>query len=203
VHARVVYCRIALGIGLLGVPLALTRYWDGSIPRARLMAAATFTALVVGVSALGERRRTSTLYVAQLEERAAQLERDRDREAKLAASAERTRIAREVHDVVAHGLSLMIVQADGGLYAADVRPDQAKKALATIGDTGRDALAEMRQLLGLLRDDAAPAGADLAARPQAGISQLPELVENVREAGLDVTLTVTGNQRELLALRSA
>ena len=188
--------RVALAVGLAGVVMAVTRYYDGGGVRNALTSGTAMAAVVFGIWAYAERRRTNALYVAQLEERAAQLERDRDREARLAVSAERTRIAREIHDVVAHGLSIMIVQADGGLYAADARPDQAKKALATIGDTGRDALTEMRQLLGLLKAD----NEDHQPRPQPGVSQLPELIENVREAGLAVTSTVTGTPRELPAL---
>lgn len=191
--------RTALGVGLAGVLMAVGQYYRGSDLRAQLTVAVAMGAVVVGVWALGERRRTRGLYVQQLEERAAQLERDRDRESQLAVTAERTRIAREIHDVVAHGLSIMIVQADGGLYAADTSPDQAKKALATIGDTGRDALAEMRTLLGLLKTDG-PMYAGDKPRPQPGVSQIPELVENVRDAGLAVELTVTGTPRELPAL---
>jgi signal transduction histidine kinase len=198
VHGPVVANRVALGVGLVGVPMAITRYYDNANLRSQGYIVIAMAAVVLGVWAFGERRRTNALYVVQLEERAAQLERDRDREARLAVSAERTRIAREIHDVVAHGLSIMIVQADGGLYAADQRPDQAKKALATIGDTGRDALTEMRQLLGLLKEESAPA--DQQPRPQPGVSQIPELVENVRDAGLAVELTTTGTARELPAL---
>jgi signal transduction histidine kinase len=156
--------------------------------------------LVFGVWAMGERRRTRGLYVAQLEERAIQAERDRDRESKLAVSNERTRIAREIHDVVAHGLSIMIVQADGGLYAADASPEQAKKALATIGDTGRASLNEMRKMLGLLKQDAQQELDPDQPRPQPGISSLPELIENVRQAGLTVDYEVTGTPRDLPAL---
>ena len=205
VHSPVMYGRVALGVGLTGVAMAMTRYWNDSSARAQLLTTVALAAVVFGVWALAESRRTAALYVRQLEERAAQLERDRDREAVLAATAERTRIAREIHDVVAHGLSLMIVQADGGLYAADARPDQAKKALATIGDTGRDALAEMRQLLGLLRTDPPATPSTVAPgndtpRPQPGVSQIPELVDTVRDAGLDVELSVSGHPRELMAL---
>lgn len=198
VYGPVRASRIGLGVGMLGVVLATTRYYQGVPVKNQATIAIAMAAVVLGIWAFGERRRTNALYVAQLEDRAAQLERDRDREAKLAVSAERTRIAREIHDVVAHGLSIMIVQADGGLYAADQRPDQAKKALATIGDTGRDALTEMRQLLGLLKEDAS--AADHQPRPQPGVSQIPELVENVREAGLAVEYGVTGAVRELPAL---
>lgn len=198
VYGPVRASRTALGIGLFGVLLAVGRYYQDAEPRAQLTVGVAMAAVVTGVWALGERRRTRTLYVAQLEARAEQLERDRDREAKLAVTAERTRIAREIHDVVAHGLSIMIVQADGGLYAADAAPDQAKKALATIADTGRDALAEMRTLLGLLKTD--ERRYDDQPRPQPGVSQIPELVENVRQAGMAVDLVIAGTVRELPAL---
>ena len=122
VYGEVRYSRIALCVGGLGVLMATARYYSNSDWRQQITMMVALGALVFGVWAFGERRRTRGLYVAQLEERAAQLERDRDREAKLAVSNERTRIAREIHDVVAHGLSIMIVQADGGLYAADAVP---------------------------------------------------------------------------------
>jgi signal transduction histidine kinase len=200
VYGNVKQSRIALGIGMFGVLLATTRYWASSDPKQQFTAMVALAALVFGVWAFGERRRTRALYVAQLEERAAQLEHDQDREAKLAVTEERTRIARDIHDVVAHGLSIMIVQADGGLYAADASPEQAKKALATIGDTGRTSLTEMRKMLGLLKEDVR---ADLDTdqpRPQPGVSQLPELIENVCQAGLAVEYQVTGQPRDLPAL---
>ncbi|MET9318061.1 sensor histidine kinase [Kribbella sp. NPDC003505] len=199
VYGDVRLSRIALGIGGLGVLMATSRYWANSDWKQQVTMMVALGALVFGVWAFGERRRTRGLYVAQLEERAAQLERDRDREAKLAVSNERTRIAREIHDVVAHGLSIMIVQADGGLYAADQSPDAAKKALATIGDTGRASLTEMRKMLGLLKQDERDLDPN-QPRPQPGVSSLPELIDNVREAGLNVTYDVTGEPRDLPAL---
>ncbi|WP_433161655.1 sensor histidine kinase [Kribbella sp. CA-247076] len=200
VYGEVRYSRIALGIGGLGVLMAVSRYWSSSDWKQQVTMMVALGALVFGVWAIGERRRTRGLYVVQLEERAAQLERDRDREAKLAVSNERTRIAREIHDVVAHGLSIMIVQADGGLYAADQSPEQAKKALATIGDTGRASLTEMRKMLGLLKQDEQRELDPNQPRPQPGVSSLPELIDNVRDAGLTVEYDVTGEPRELPAL---
>ena len=200
VYGDVRLSRIALGIGGLGVLMATSRYWANSDWKQQVTMMVALGALVFGVWAFGERRRTRGLYVAQLEERAAQLERDRDREAKLAVSNERTRIAREIHDVVAHGLSIMIVQADGGLYAADQSPDAAKKALATIGDTGRASLTEMRKMLGLLKQDEQRDLDPNQPRPQPGVSSLPELIDNVREAGLNVTYDVIGEPRDLPAL---
>jgi len=200
VYGDVRLSRIALGIGGLGVLMATSRYWANSDWKQQVTMMVALGALVFGVWAFGERRRTRGLYVAQLEERAAQLERDRDREAKLAVGNERTRIAREIHDVVAHGLSIMIVQADGGLYAADQSPDAAKKALATIGDTGRASLTEMRKMLGLLKQDEQHDLDPNQPRPQPGVSSLPELIDNVREAGLNVTYDITGEPRDLPAL---
>ncbi|MBB5837650.1 sensor histidine kinase [Kribbella italica] len=200
VYGEVRFSRIALGIGGLGVLMATARYWANSDWRQQITMMVAFGSVVFGVWAFGERRRTRGLYVAQLEERAVQAERDRDREATLAVTNERTRIAREIHDVVAHGLSIMIVQADGGLYAADASPEQAKKALATIGDTGRASLTEMRKMLGLLKQDEQNELDPNQPRPQPGVSSLPELVENVREAGLTVDYEVTGTPRDLPAL---
>jgi signal transduction histidine kinase len=200
VYGDIRFSRTALGVGGLGVLMATARYYGSSDWRQQVTMMVALGALVFGIWAVGERRRTRGLYVAQLEERAAQLERDRDRESKLAVSNERTRIAREIHDVVAHGLSIMIVQADGGLYAADQSPEQAKKALATIGDTGRASLSEMRKMLGLLKQDEQPELDPNQPRPQPGVSSLPELIDNVRDAGLTVDYRVSGEPRDLPAL---
>jgi len=103
-------------------------------------------------------------YYAGLEERAARLERDRDAQARMAAAAERARIARELHDVVAHNVSVMVVQADGAAYALGSDPGRARQALAAISATGRQALSEMRALLGVLREsDDTDAEAELSA----------------------------------------
>ena len=142
---------------------------------------------------LGRFTRIRRAYYVELEDRAARLERERDAQSKIAVAAERARIARELHDVVAHNVSVMIVQADGASYVMDGSPDQAKQALATIASTGRQALEEMRRLLGLLRS------ADTAGEyvPQPGVEQLPDLLEQVRTAGLPVAFQVDGEPREL------
>jgi signal transduction histidine kinase len=137
-------------------------------------------------------------YYQALEEKAARLERERDAQAQVAAAAERARIAREIHDVVAHNVSVMVVQADGAAFALDASPQRAADALAAISATGRRALAEMRSLLGVLRDQAGRDG-DLAAgpelAPQPGIDELSELLGQARAAGLPVSLTVSGVPR--------
>src|SRR6266702_921029 len=122
---------------------------------------------------LGDSMRYRRAYYANLEERAARLERDRDAQAQMAAAAERARIARELHDVVAHNVSVMVVQADGAAYALGTDPGRAREALAAISATGRQALTEMRVLLGVLRknDESEPA-ATAAVAGQAGAASL-------------------------------
>jgi len=144
---------------------------------------------------LGDSMRYRRAYYANLEERAARLERDRDAQAQIAAAAERARIARELHDVVAHNVSVMVVQADGAAYALGADPGRAREALAAISATGRQALAEMRVLLGVLRrtDDEPHA----ALTPLPGLSQLDDLLEQTRAAGLPVTCTVEGEPAPL------
>jgi signal transduction histidine kinase len=160
--------------------------------------AAIFGAPVLLAWLLGDSTRWRRGYYLALEERAARLERERDAQAKVAAAAERARIAREIHDVVAHNVSVMVVQADGAAFALDASPQRAREALAAISATGRRALAEMRSLLGVLRDSADP-GDDLAGTPalapQPGIGELGDLLEQARAAGLPVSLTVSGVPR--------
>ncbi|MBT2369032.1 sensor histidine kinase [Streptomyces sp. ISL-10] len=144
---------------------------------------------------LGDSIRTRRAYFAQLEERATRLEKEREAQAKVAVAAERARIARELHDVVAHNVSVMVVQADGAAYVLDAAPDQARQALETISTTGRQALAEMRRLLGVLRTGDAPESGEYV--PQPDVEQIEELVEQVRCAGLTVDFKIEGMPRPL------
>ena len=147
---------------------------------------------------LGDSTSYRRAYYVNLEERAARLERERDAHAQIAAAAERARIARELHDVVAHNVSVMVVQADGAAYALDADPDRARTALAAISATGRQALTEMRALLGVLRrGDAGPAEVALAPVPDLG--QLDELLEQARAVGLRVSCAVEGEPQPLAA----
>ena len=141
----------------------------------------------------GDSMRYRREYYVRLEDRAQRLERERDAQAQIAAAAERARIARELHDVVAHNFSVMVVQADGATYALDDDPESSRKALLAISQTGRTALTEMRRMLGVLRS------ADEAGTyaPQPGIEQLGDLLEQVRSTGLPVSLTVEGVPREM------
>jgi signal transduction histidine kinase len=142
---------------------------------------------------LGDSMRYRRGYYAALEDRAARLEAERDAQAKIAAAAERARIARELHDVIAHHVSVMVVQADGAGYALRTDPATAETALAAISGTGRQALAEMRRLLGVLRTT----GDQAQLAPMPGLSELRELLDQARSAGLAVTYTLSGTPREL------
>jgi signal transduction histidine kinase len=151
---------------------------------------AVVPALLLGIAwAVGDSTRTRRAHLTTLEQRAADLERERDQRAALATAAERSRITRELHDVVAHGLSVMVVQAQGGAAALRRHPDRTAAALTNVIDTGRASLAEMRRLLGLARANPGQAP-DLA--PQPGIGALPALVDQIRDAGTAVRLRVEG-----------
>jgi signal transduction histidine kinase len=148
---------------------------------------------VLAAWVLGDSMRYRRGYYAALEDRAARLEAERSAQAKIAAAAERARIARELHDVVAHHVSVMVVQADGAGYALRSDPDRAQAALSAISSTGRQALTEMRRLLGVLRS--ADQHTELAPVP--GLDELRELLDQARTAGLEVSYTLTGTPREL------
>ncbi|MBM9465461.1 sensor histidine kinase [Aeromicrobium sp. YIM 150415] len=127
--------------------------------------------IVVVAWVLGLLGHTREAYVNSLIERSERVAREADQRAQLAAQGERNRIAREMHDVVAHGLSVIIVQADGARYAASARPETAVDALETIASTGRQALTEMRSLLGLLRENGT------GTAPQPDLADVPALLE--------------------------
>ncbi|GAB0102764.1 sensor histidine kinase [Nocardia sp. JMUB6875] len=126
-------------------------------------------------------------YDAEVAARLAVADYDRERRAHDAVAAERTRIARELHDVVAHAVSVIIVQADGARYALRHDPDTAEQALSTIAGTGRDALRELRRTVELLRTEHAP-----EALPQHGTAGIAKVVDMMRSAGLDISLELSG-----------
>ena len=200
--------------------LSFLYHWD-DIP------ARIFISLMLGVLCgsiftvfwfLGDSRRMRELRSEEFEERARRLEYEQEQERRLAAQDERTRIAREMHDIVAHSLSSIISKADGARYAAasartaraqqmqqaqqaeqpgqaqQSEPDIAEQTLELIADTARDSLTQMRSLLGLLRTDEATTYAPVPA-----LSDVPALVEQSRRAGLPVTFTgITGTMARTL-----
>lgn len=153
------------------------------------------SSVTIGVWLLGLTVRIRHLYIRSLQERAATAERERDHLARIAVVEERGRIARELHDIIAHSLSVMIVHADGGRFALDRDPERTRSALNTIGATGREALGEMRQLIDVLRN---PEGSEtLVDRPRGSLDQVGEAVEKARSAGLAVEFQTVGTAPEV------
>jgi signal transduction histidine kinase len=158
------------------VELTLVVTWLlGELPLTDL---ATLTAVLAATALLGMTVRMRRAHLAE--------------QAKLVAAAERARIAREIHDIVAHNLAVMVALADGASLTATAAPQRAADTLATVAATGRQALDEMQRLVGLLRDGG-PAGAGSSGLdPQPGLDNLDELVEQVRGAGMQVVLNRQG-----------
>ncbi|WP_137978531.1 DUF7134 domain-containing protein [Streptomyces violaceusniger] len=188
--------RFALGVAISASPLAALRWQPTQQGWWEDVVSAVFVSIPFVLAwVLGDSIRTRRAYYAQLEERAARLEKEREAQSKVAVAAERARIARELHDVVAHNVSVMVVQADGAAYVLDSSPEQTRQALETISGTGRQALAEMRRLLGVLRTG--EPGEENTYVPQPDVEQIDELVEQVRGAGLPVDFKVVGSPRQL------
>ncbi|MFC5214234.1 sensor histidine kinase [Streptomyces coerulescens] len=188
--------RVALGVGLCAAPLAQLRWPEQDSSVLGNIALIIFLTVPFALAwVLGDSIRTRRAYYEQLEERATRLEKEREAQSKVAVAAERARIARELHDVVAHNVSVMVVQADGAAYVLDSAPDQAKKALETISSTGRQALAEMRRLLGVLRTGEHQESGEYV--PQPDVEQIDELIQQCRTSGLPVDFKVEGTPRPL------
>ena len=156
----------------------------------------------LGVWIVARTVRTRRLYLAELEDRADRLERTASAELRAALAEERARMARELHDVVAHHVSVMTVQATAARRMLDRAPERSVEAMQAVEETGRAALMEMRRLVGALRGVDTPA--DIAAgprkddlSPQPGVGELAPLLARAREAGLEVDLTVVGEPRQL------
>jgi signal transduction histidine kinase len=188
---------------------AYTTRRDGRLAAAIIGATAALMAVAIGEDVLGDAAFIGGILLAvwgaatvvrsrqelagALAARTVELEHEREENAKLAVAEERARIARELHDVVAHSISIMVVQAGAERRAlGDERPGTSE-VLATIEDSGRSAMAEMRRLLGMLRrsDD------ELALAPQPSLRHLEDLVEQVREAGMPVDLRIEGEPRPI------
>jgi signal transduction histidine kinase len=164
---------------------------------------AIFLSGLVGAAlGLGLYSATRHAYLAELRDRAARLERERDQQGALAAAAERARIAREMHDIVAHHLTVMVTLSDAAVAVSDAAPERSERAtdvMRRVSATGRTALADTRRLLGVLREPPtegsggnATEDAAEARQPVPDLAQLDALIEQVRSAGLDTTLEVRG-----------
>ncbi|HEX6685469.1 MAG TPA: sensor histidine kinase [Candidatus Limnocylindrales bacterium] len=161
---------LAGGVTAIGAAIAVaqsavtTNWWTLALTYAGICGSVWLTAYTM---------RNRRKYVESLEERAETLEREREHLARIAVAEERADIARELHDVVAHSLAVMVVQADGGRYALDSDPGKSREALEVIAGTGREALRDMKKLVGVLRAERT-------------IPELPDLVSKARNAGLTV-----------------
>jgi signal transduction histidine kinase len=169
----------------VGVIMATTRWvLAGSLIRSFVFV----SGLVAAALLLGANLQSRRANVEALIERAERLEFERDQHARLAAAAERTLIAREMHDVIAHSLAVIVSMADGAAAKLRRDPDRAEAAIHSVSDVGREALRETRRLLGVLRDDSTSDG----LAPQPTIAQLPALVDKLKTAGLHADLRIDG-----------
>jgi signal transduction histidine kinase len=152
--------------------------------------------VLVAAWAIGDNVRRRHAYLTRVQEREAAMEEEQQERARVAVAEERARIARELHDVISHNVSVMVLQAAAGADVFATHPERSREALGSIETAGREALAELRRLLSVV-DAPVDEGPGLAPPP--GLTRLPELVERVRATGLDVSLTVSGDGRALPA----
>ena len=158
-------------------------WWYDAIPVTGLVAAA------VGIGLYAATRRE---YLLELHDRAERLERERDQQGALAAAAERARITREMHDIVAHHLTVMVALSDGAIAATRSSPENGIEVMREVSANGRRALADTRRLLGVLRDAAPTPESSDVRQPMPDLSGLDDLIDRVRAAGLPTTLEVRG-----------
>jgi signal transduction histidine kinase len=152
--------------------------------------------VLVAAWAIGDNVRRRHAYLTRVQAREAAMEEEQQERARVAVAEERARIARELHDVISHNVSVMVLQAAAGADVFATHPERSREALGSIETAGREALAELRRLLSVV-DAPVDEGPGLAPPP--GLDRLPELVERVRATGLDVSLTVSGDGRALPA----
>ncbi|MER5351048.1 histidine kinase [Kitasatospora sp. NPDC002551] len=153
------------------------------------------TAMAVAAAVLGVNVRTTRAYLAAVEERAARLEREQEQQARLAVAEERTRITREMHDIVTHNLSVMVALTDAAVCAQHRSPERTTAAMLQVAETGRQALTDMRRSLGILRADEP----DAERHPLPGIGQLEALADQMGSAGLPTRLDVDGGHAHIPA----
>ncbi len=156
------------------------------------------TGLISAAIGLGLYTATRRAYLAELQDRAARLVRERDQQGELAAAAERARIAHEMHDVVAHHLTVMVALSDGAVAASAASPERAADVMRSVSATGRRALADTRRLLGVLRTQD-ETDEDASLQPVPDLAELDVLIDRVRSAGLATTLQVHGAAADVSA----
>lgn len=188
---------------LIALVLVMVGYLAGYLANPPFRVAGPMTMLLsafvlyVGTWLLGEWQKTRRAYTAELKQRTARLVRERDQGARLAVAEERVRIARELHDVLAHHVSVMGIQAAAARRVLDRHREDVIAALATIEASSRQAMTDLHQLVGLLRQD--NEATDNSRGPQPDLGQLPALATAMREAGLAVDLQIEGDPGPLPA----
>ena len=182
-----------VAVTAFGVGASVTGSWINHEVPGEYFGAASAVLLPAIVGRVVRHQRSQT---QRLHELTAELEHERERTAQMAVDEERARIARELHDVVAHALSVIAIQSDAADAALDAEPERARRPLRAIHRSAEDALAEMRRLLGVLRESDEESD---GMAPQPGLAQLPSLVERARAAGMPVTLNVEGEPRAVSA----
>ncbi|MGH3379000.1 MAG: sensor histidine kinase [Actinoallomurus sp.] len=185
-HAPLRRLFLATGVMEVGVALA-TEEWAPRVHTVR--AFVLLSGMSTAAAVLGLNLRTRRAYLASLEDRAARLERERDQQAQIVVGEERARIARDVHDIVTHSLSVMVALTDGAAYTLPASPERAADAVEKASEIGRQAIAEMQRVLEVLREGGPPGH---NRHPQPGLGQLSGLFAEVRAAGLPVEFVVTG-----------
>jgi signal transduction histidine kinase len=184
-HQSRIRALLAAALAESGAVMAALKWDPAGTPQRSLvfLTATVVAALFAGLAAASGRQ-----YLDWMDERARRLEVERDQQAEIAAAAERTRIARELHDIVSHSLSVVITLADAAAIVGRGDPDRGVEAMTEVSEVGRRALADMRAMLGVLRTDEPSS----ALAPQPGVAELGALAERVRATGLAVGLTVEG-----------
>jgi signal transduction histidine kinase len=185
-HQSRIRALLAAGVLEAGAVMAAVKWEPAGTPARSLLflSATVVAALFAGLAVASGSR-----YLTWLDERARRLEVERDQQAVIAAAAERTRIARELHDIVSHSLSVVITLADAAAVVSRIDADRAGEAMTEVSEVGRRALTDMRAMLGVLRTEELPA----ALAPQPGAADLAALVDGVRATGLAVDLDIVGS----------
>ncbi|HTZ09267.1 MAG TPA: histidine kinase [Acidimicrobiales bacterium] len=185
VHEPRLHTALATVVLEVGVVMAATRWSPaGTVPRSLVF----LTATVVAAVSAGLTVRSGSRYMGWLAERARRLELERDQQAAIGAARERTRIARELHDIVAHSLAVVITLADAASLVAESDPARAAATMHRASDVGRQAMRDLRTMVGVLRTE--DPGEELG--PQPGVADIDALLERVRATGLEVELDVAG-----------
>jgi signal transduction histidine kinase len=182
--------RRAASISLIGAAAAIAGTYQDAIPNIPKWLGVLL--VIVPIAAAGTSLRTLRERIAEAHERERVLEQDKSQAAQLATEQERARIARELHDVITHNVSVMVVQAGAARTVLNRSPEQATAALLVVESAGRAAMTELQHTIGLLAPDA-----DEQLAPQPGLAELGELIGRVRATGMRVELTETGTPQPL------